>query len=128
MRAFPRGLIAVVLSLGAIAACDRTTSPSSAGPVSATLVSQFTDDAAALIEFRGDVQSVSAPAGTTIYSEPKPGGVTQVLIVREVPGIIEFTLHLANRSKKPEARILDVSDAFDVPRTAAGVSAYRVEY
>jgi hypothetical protein len=115
------------LALG-IAACERATSPSAPGPVPVTLVSQFTDDGAALVEFRGDIQSVSAPAGTAVYWEARSGGVTQVLLVRDFPGTIQFTVHLANRSKRPEALVLDVSDAMDIPRDSATARTYRVQY
>ena len=121
----PIALASLVVS---IAACERATSPSAPGPVPVTLVSQVTDDGAALVEFRGDVQSVSAPAGTTAYWEAKPGGVTRVLIIRDIPGIIQFTLHLANRSKRPEALVLDVSGAADNPRDGDAVRSYRVQY
>jgi hypothetical protein len=126
-HSLPRTFITLVTSvvLGGIA-CERSTSPSAAGTVPVRLVSQFTDDGAALIEFTGNVQSVSAPAGTLAYTEQKGGGIIRVLLVRETPGRIEFTLHLANRSTLPTSRVLEVSDAVDRPRTDVG--AYRVEY
>lgn len=126
MRA-PRCILLVLhLALVGTTACDRATTPSSPGKVVSTLVSPFADDGAALIEFTGDVQSVTAPAGTTAYLESRAAGVVRVLLVRETPGKFEFTLGLANRSRLPSARVLEISDAADVPRT--DISAYRVEY
>src|SRR5687767_4161625 len=67
-------LLASAALLSAVA-CERSTSPSSAGAVATSLVSPYTNDGAALIEFIGDVGSVSAPAGTTAYTEQRSAGV-----------------------------------------------------
>ena len=108
-------------------ACERSTSPSPGpGLTSTRLVSPHTDDGAAFIELTGDVQSVSAPAGTTVYTEQVRAGVLRVLLIRDTPGPIEFSLQLADRTRIPVARVLEVADGDDRPR--ASVDGYRVEF
>jgi hypothetical protein len=89
-------------------------------------VSPHADDGAAFIELTGDVQSVSAPAGTSVHTEQVGPGVLRVLLVRETPGAIEFSLQLPDRSRPPVARVLEVADGQDQPR--GSVNGYRVEH
>lgn len=119
-------VVALLPALALTVACERSTSPSQDSTVVARLVSTHTDDGAALVELTGDVQSVSASSGTVIYSEQTAAGVMRLLVIRDTPGRIEFSLQLADRSKRPTARVLQVADGADQPR--ADVSGYRVEY
>ncbi|MEO7521978.1 MAG: hypothetical protein ABIW79_09195 [Gemmatimonas sp.] len=122
-----RFITGATILLVAAVACERATSPASGpGAVATKLVSPNGDDGAALLEFSAGVQSVSAPAGTTAFLERLPDGAVRVLLVRETPGRFEFSLRVADRASLPTARVLDVSDAVDVPRT--DVTVYRIEY
>ena len=121
-----RPLLALLGALVLSVACERTTSPAQDATVVARLVSTHTDDGAALIELTGEVQSVSASSGIVIYSEQTAAGVLRLLVIRDTPGPIEFSLQLADRSRRPTARVLQVADGADQPR--GDVSGYRVEY
>jgi hypothetical protein len=39
----------------------------------------------------------------------------RLLMIRETPGRIEFSLQRADRTKRPVARVRQVSDAADLP-------------
>ena len=125
-----RRRFSVWLSIAMLAgaeACERSTSPGpGAGLTSSRLVSPHADDGAAFIELTGDVQAVTAPEGTTVYTEQVRPGVLRVLLVRETPGPIAFSLMLADRARTPVVRVLDVADGLDRPR--ASVDGYRVEF
>lgn len=92
----------------------------------ALIASPFQDDGAALVEFAGDVQAVTAPAGITAYVQRPGSGVTRVLVVRETPGALELTLQLAPGTSRPAGTVLEVSDGQDQPRD--DLSGYKVQY
>jgi len=125
VRRIQRSLFVILLT--ASAACERTTSPAPrAGVVAARLVSPHSDDGAAYLEITGRVDSVMATAGTLVYTEQTSGGIMRVLLIRETPGPIQFSLRLADRSQRPTVRVLEVADGQDQPR--GDLNAYRLEY
>ena len=124
---FARGAASAfaLLALAAAMSCGDGGTEPEANVVNARLVSPFSDDAAALLELTGTIESVSAPADITVYTHPGDG-VTRVLLIRETPGIMEMTLRLPSGAAPPAAKVLDVSDGQDQPR--ADLGAYKVEY
>lgn len=114
-----------LLAFVAMMSCDGATDPGD-NVVTARLISPHADDAAALIELSGSVDSVSAPSDIAVYSQATGTGVTRVLLIRETPGAMQLTLRLARGSSAPAAKVLEVSNGQDEPR--ADVTAYKVEY
>ena len=102
----------------------RSDSPAGAqGVVTARLVSPHQGDAAALILLPPGLEAVSAPAGTTLLTEPDGAG-TRVLVFRDHPGRIEFQLRVTG-DDQPAATILEVADGNNLPRN---VGSYELRY
>lgn len=93
------------------------------GQVTATLVSPNGAEGAALLELSGDGVIDVKPAAGSLLQTPS-GGTRQIAVLLRDPGKIALTLSLADRTRPPEIRILQVSGPDDRPRALAG---YRVQ-
>jgi hypothetical protein len=124
MRAF--FAIQFGLLLLAATSCGGDATEPKENVVNARIVSPYSDDGAVFLELTGTVESVVAPEGTTAYTHPIGGSATRVLLIRDTPGPIEFTIRLPRGAAPPGVKVLEVSDGQDQPR--ADISAYSVQY
>ncbi|MGI8619766.1 MAG: hypothetical protein ACR2L6_11880 [Gemmatimonadaceae bacterium] len=121
---------ATTLLLLVFVACGDATAPDEIPPTQTTfnarVVSPHQDDGAVFVELAGEIRSVTAASGTTLYAE-RSGSVTRVLALRDAAGAAEwFTMVVAPGAAKPAAKVLAAANLQDLPRE--DVSAYRVEY
>jgi hypothetical protein len=119
-------LLPALLALGA---CDKgggTTPPAApGGDYLGVLVSPNPEEASAVLELTGTgITEVRAGTGF-MASSPITGG-QRVVIVREVPGSLEFVVKVAAGSEPPDVRVVEVADGADVPRPS--LAGYRVNF
>jgi hypothetical protein len=123
----PRGLLAVVaLAAAAVLGCGdpgEQAGPTREGPVRVTLVSPNGNEGAALFELPIDgIVSVRAPVGALLESQT--GGRRQVAVIATQPTPIVLELTIADQTKLPEVKLLQVSGPDDQARA---LTAYRVQ-
>jgi hypothetical protein len=117
-------LLPALLALGA---CDKggggpTPPAAPGGDYAGVLVSPNPEEASAVLELTGTgIQEVRAGTGF-LASSPITGG-QRVVIVREVPGSLEFVVKVAAGSEPPAVRVVEVAGGDDVLRPSlAGYS------
>jgi hypothetical protein len=112
------------LGWAAFAACDDpTVEPGPQGPLRVTLVSPNGTEGAALFELPVDgVLEVRAPVGLLV--ESRTGGRRQVAVFASQSSPIALQLTVADQTRPPEVRLLQVSGPDDQARTLTG---YRVQ-
>jgi hypothetical protein len=112
------------LTWAALAACDDPTGEAGPqGPLRVTLVSPNGMEGAALFELPVDgVLEVRAPVGALV--EARAGGRRQVAVLASQPSAISLLLTVADQTRPPEVRLLQVSGPDDQARALAG---YRVQ-
>jgi hypothetical protein len=107
---------ALVLAAILTAACggsDSTAAPV-AGTLQVTLTSPNTDDGAVMFQVTGDVDSVTAPAGLTLYQSAPSANVIRAIVTGNIAsGGTLLTLHVPNVGKASSygAQVLQVSAA-----------------
>jgi len=117
-----RRFIPVVLVAAVAAACD---DPSPVGGVlTATLVSPHGAEGAAYVTLFGPgILEVGALSART-FSNVR-GDTVDVVIVRDQPGELRFTLSVADASRPPAAVVVEVADGEN--RLRADAHLYRLE-
>jgi hypothetical protein len=120
-------ILLIAPALLALSACDGggTEPPPPGGDYNAVLQGPTAMESAALLELTGtgieDVQSSTALLATS----PVSGG-RRVVLVKEVPGTIEFRVRVAPGNEPPTARIVELADADD--RLRASLTGYQVTF
>ena len=119
-----RGLL--VLAAAAVLGCSdpgEQAGPTREGPVRVTLVSPNGAEGAALFELPVDgIVMVRAPVGALIESQT--GGRRQVALIASQPTSLVLDLTVADQTKLPEVKLLQVSGPEDQARALTG---YRVQ-
>lgn len=115
-------LLVLVAALG----CENDpTGGEGPGTVTAVLESPVEDDGGALIEFTGaEITAVEAVDGWALVSQRE--GAVHVAAIAGTPGDIRLVLSLADASTTPAARVLQVVDVGNSPRSTDGY-AVRIE-
>jgi hypothetical protein len=123
-RAALRRAALVAFGVAALVACDDPgVEPGPQGALRVTLISPNGNEGAALFELPIDgVLEVKAPVGALV--EARTGGRRQVAVFASQPTPITLQLTVADQTRPPEVRLLQVSGPEDQPRALAG---YRVQ-
>lgn len=105
--------------------CDNGPSEPVAGVVDAMLVSPAGIEGAVVLELTGDgIGAVHSARGDLFTATD--GRLTRVVIVLQDPGIVRFTVQLADVAALPKATVIEVADGADQLRT--DLNGYRVEF
>lgn len=120
----PKRTVPALLVLLA-AACGDASAPETGGRYLATLASPNGQlDAAAVIELTGNgIDTVTAADAAQVFVQ-RSGSTMRVVVVKDVPGSIQFAVQLAKGSRIPEATVVEVADGGDQVRTS--LTGYRV--
>jgi hypothetical protein len=119
-------LLPALLALGACGDDGGTTPPPPpGGTFDAVVVSPNGEEASAVIEITGTgIEQVIRATGF-LAASPVNGG-QRLVIVREVPGALEFAVKVAAGNEPPTAHVIEVAGADDLPR--ASTSGYSVTF
>jgi len=91
----------------------------------ATVVSPNGLEGAAVLELDGSFADAISVASGRVFTHAS-GGVTRVVLVRDTPGELAFTLTLDAPGSPPDVRLLQVADGANDLR--AFLHRYRVEF
>lgn len=125
MRRHGTPTLLILLTVSLAAACESARPEPRPGTLTARVVSPAGAEGSALIEMDGaSVQSVRAQDGWVL--EQRDGGQLRVAVLARTGGELSFQLEVADVNSPPQARVVEVADPNDVPRTS--VQGYRVEF
>lgn len=122
----PWPILVLPLLLG-VAGCDGggTGAAAAGGEYIATLESPHGPDGAAVLELSGSgVESIRATS-LSLFRQPVSGG-TRLVLVREPAGRLEFRVRMADGSRPPAVRVVEVVDGED--RQRASLEGYEVRF
>lgn len=111
------------MCLGVLACNSEPAATSGPGRVVGALVSPNGAEGAVVLELVGSgLGAISAEEGIALAGVA--GDVVRVVVVRERPGRIEFTIQVADLSSPPSVRIVEVAGPDD--RLRSGLAGYGI--
>jgi hypothetical protein len=119
-----RSLLAMAIVALLFPACD-SSSPTTAGTLTAVLVSPNGEEGAAVLDVSGTVESISAANGVSLHTTPVATG-TRVIVVRLTPGELSLKVTVPDVSRPPGVTVVEVADGDDKLRQS--LAGYRVEF
>ena len=120
-----RSHLLILPALLALAACDGGTDAPPGGDYRAVLQSPNGAEGAAAIELTGTgIETVTA-TGALLASSAVSGG-QRVVVIRETPGEIAFTVRITPGNRPPSARVVEVAGGDDQLR--ASTNGYQVSF
>lgn len=117
-----RGTVIAAATLLLVAPSCDSTGPESPRAYDLRVASPNGAEGAAVLELRGPVARVTAPAGLVLAHGD--GDVTRVVLVLDTPGELRLAVNPATRGATVEATLVEVSGPDDRPR--ASVDGYTV--
>lgn len=120
-----RACVALLLA-GAMTACDSLQAPDpEPGALRGELVSPEGNEAGLVAELVGpeirNIEMVTGPVFT--HAE---GDTTRVVLIRNVPGVVQFRVEVPNVHDPPGVHLLEVTDAGNRP--ISSFSDFRIEF
>lgn len=106
-----------------VVGCDGG-SESAPGVLTATLVSPSGPEGAAHVRLIGEGLGAVQGMGALAFSEAR-GDTLEVVLVREAPGELAFTVAVADTTRRPVALVVEVADGDN--RLRGALSTYRLE-
>jgi hypothetical protein len=120
-----RRLTLSLVTAALVAACDTgPATPAGSGPLTISVESPRGAEAAAVVRLVGPGLGSAAPIDSEVYSDRR-GDTLRVIVLREEPGLLRFTVEVQDTTRKPLAELVEVAGADNLLQGA--VQDYAVE-